>query len=55
MNEQVLRDVQRKRLIEDLDRLGGLILRVARGETLLKRERDVLEHDVMRRRKFVKW
>jgi len=49
MNEQ--NDVQRQRLIEDCDRLHVLILRVAKGETKLKRER--LERDVWRRMKTV--
>jgi len=36
-----------------MDRLHELILRVARGETKLKAQRDVPERDVMRRMKGV--
>jgi len=54
MKERELQDVQRQRLIEDCDRLNVLILRVARGETKLKQQRDVLEQDVWRRMKAMR-
>ena len=37
------REILRQQLIQDFDRLHGLILRYARGERSVKQERDKLE------------